>query len=166
MYLGGAVVQKECETYVAQNGPMQVSQTFVSSSGNLLCKRVIHAVAPQWKGGNQGEENQLYDTIYGVLVEASDRGMQQIALTPLGAGYFGFPISKSLSNIIDAISNYFYDEKETNLQRIFLTSIRTGEVREMVTLLKKYFGTSVKVTRTKLDEKLASEGTFLRKYLK
>ena len=143
-----------------------MSQVFVSSAGNLLCKQIIHAVGPQWQNGSQNEANDLYDTVYNALTEASNRNLRQIAMTPIGAGLYGFPINVSLHNIVDAIKVYFDDEKNTNLQKIFLTSTRTEEVREMIRQLKQSFGSSVNVIQTESDEKLASEETFIRKLSK
>ena len=85
-------------------------------------------------------------------------------MAPIGAGMHGFPIYKSLLNIIDAIINYVKEESVINVQTVFLTSINTKEVKEMVEQLKLYFPDDLKIIRTVLDDKMASEGTFIRKH--
>ena len=84
-------------------------------------------------------------------------------MTPIGAGMYSFPIEISLQNIIEAIHDFFKNEPVTSLQQIFLTSIQTEEVREMIKQLKISFEDKVKVIRTELDEKMAGEGSIIRK---
>ena len=164
VYSGGQNIQQECNDYIENNGPLQANQVFVSSAGNLPCKYVMHAVSPQWKERTENEENDLYDSVYSLLTEASKLNLKQIALTPIGAGMHGFPIEKSLNNIIDAIKNYVIEESVISLQTVFLTSIDTKEVKEMVVQLKSFFPEDVSVIRTVLDDKMESEGTFIRKH--
>ena len=145
---------------------MAVGDVFVSKAGNLQCKYVFHAVGPHWKGGDQNEENEVYDAVYNVMAKAAELQLKHIALPPIGAGIFGVPIGTSLQNIIDAIKVYFDDVGPSSVETVFLTSNRTDEVREIIKALQKYFGKpQVTLLKNELDERLAAVGTCISKFL-
>ena len=61
-FIGGNQIEAECQNFLREKGisEMPVGSVFVSNAGNLLCKKVIHAVGPRWMGGRENEDNDLY----------------------------------------------------------------------------------------------------------
>jgi O-acetyl-ADP-ribose deacetylase (regulator of RNase III) len=72
--------------------------------GELLCKRIIHVSSPTWQGGRQGEENQLYDAIYNVMMEAVRLRVHTVALPAIGAGTHCFPADICATTMVAAVS--------------------------------------------------------------
>lgn len=66
-------------------------QVAVTGAGNLACKKVIHAVGPVWKGGNQGEPTLLEAAVLNSLIKAEELGMCSVAMPAISSGIFGFP---------------------------------------------------------------------------
>ena len=113
---------------------------FASNGGNLLCKKVIHAVGPRWMSGNENEDNDLYDAIYNSLMEADSHKLTSIAIPPVSGGIFGFPLNKCVATIVDAVNNYFTETTETNLTKVYLVSIKQEEVDAFSNSLLDVYG--------------------------
>lgn len=74
-----------------------------SGHGELFCKRIIHMSSPTWQGGRQGEEHQLYDAIYNVMMEVVRLRVHTVALPAIGAGTHSFPVDICATTMIAAI---------------------------------------------------------------
>jgi O-acetyl-ADP-ribose deacetylase (regulator of RNase III) len=57
--LGGPKIQEECDKYYSRKGRLSVGEVFTSTGGNLKCKKVIHAVGPQYKDLSR-DKNNIY----------------------------------------------------------------------------------------------------------
>ena len=105
-----------------------VGSIFVSNAGDLLCKKVIHAVGPRWMGGKENEDNDLYDVIYESLAAAEKLKLTSIAIPPVSAGIFGFPLNKCTYTIVEAVNTYFNEVTKTTLTKVYLVSVKQDEV--------------------------------------
>jgi len=103
---GGIEIQKECTEYVKKNGALLTAQVYVSKSGRLPCKAVIHAVGPIWSSGCMDEKNLLYETIFNVLKEANRQKFTSVALPAISTGLYGFPLQLATTVILDAVKNF------------------------------------------------------------
>ncbi|XP_053383671.1 protein mono-ADP-ribosyltransferase PARP14-like [Mercenaria mercenaria] len=120
---GGKSIQADCTDYINKNGELQPGDIYVGPAGKLPCQRIIHAVGPEWKGGNSNEDKILQTVVENIL-EAMNRDkefiLRSVAIPLLSAGVFGFPRSRSAKIILDTMKNklkstpnvreiYFYD---------------------------------------------------------
>ncbi|XP_053385259.1 protein mono-ADP-ribosyltransferase PARP14-like [Mercenaria mercenaria] len=120
---GGKSVQDDCIDYINKNGELQPGDIYVGSAGKLPCQRIIHAVGPEWKGGNSNED-EILQTVVENILEAMNRDkefiLRSLALPLISAGVFGYPRSRSAKIILDTMKNklkstpnvreiYFYD---------------------------------------------------------
>ncbi|KAI0243085.1 hypothetical protein LSAT2_008812, partial [Lamellibrachia satsuma] len=85
---GGPEIQQDCDDYMRQRSYRNLNpgQVYVSTSGRLPCKKVIHAVGPRWQGGYCSEENDLYDAIYESMVAVEQCRLSSVALPALSSG--------------------------------------------------------------------------------
>ena len=97
----------ESNAHVRLYGPVMEGHAVLTGAGKLPCKRVIHAVGPQWTGGRLGEENILYDCVFShILKLANQEHFTTVAIPAISAGVFGFPVKVSTSVIVEAIKGF------------------------------------------------------------
>lgn len=56
---GGPKIQEEWDEIVKNNGEVKTGNWITTSAGKLPCKMIIHAVGPEWKGGDNNESELL-----------------------------------------------------------------------------------------------------------
>ena len=61
----------------------------------LPAKHVVHVVAPVWRGGDQGELEQLGKTYRAALEVASINGVRTIAFPAISTGAYAFPFEQA-----------------------------------------------------------------------
>ena len=79
----------------------------VITPGFNLCKYIVHAVGPVWRGGNHHEPNQLYDCYRASLDLAKENNCHSIGFPLISAGIFGYPKDKSWRKALQAINDWF-----------------------------------------------------------
>jgi O-acetyl-ADP-ribose deacetylase (regulator of RNase III) len=67
----------------------------VSTAGGLAAQYVIHAVGPQWSGGQDGEPDLLARVYRRSLELACGHECRSVALPSLSTGAFGYPLDKA-----------------------------------------------------------------------
>lgn len=103
----GAPLVTECKKVIDHQGPLQPTQNCVTDAGLLKVKYVIHAVGPNWQGGNAGEEQLLGSTYTNALKTAADHAMSSVSITPLGIGdHARYPVEKSALVAVHAIEEF------------------------------------------------------------
>ena len=129
-----------------QIGDIADGGVYVSTSGRLPCKKVIHAVGPVWKGGHSNEENYLYDAVYETMLAAVQYGLSSVALPALSSGVFGYPIEKSTKVIITALKDFLEANKQSCVKKVSLLDPTEHVVRAFHTSLGVVFGSQMVMT--------------------
>ncbi|MCX8058212.1 MAG: macro domain-containing protein [Spirochaetes bacterium] len=110
---GGPKILEECikirKTIYPEGLP--TSKTVVTSGGLLKSKYIIHTVGPIWKGGNENEENLLYDTFLNCMKEAEKIKINSISFPFISTGAYGFPKNIAAKVILNFFENYYKEEK-------------------------------------------------------
>jgi len=118
---GGSVIQEESDAWVRKHGPVTHAEPAYTGAGRLGCRYIIHAVGPVWGEGD--EDRKLADAVRGSLRLAERLGLNSIAIPPISTGIFRFPIERAAQVILDAIRNYFDENKQSKLNLVRLTII-------------------------------------------
>lgn len=79
-------------------------QVFTSNAGDLLCKKIIHAVGPRWRNGFSREESTLSTCVNNCFSEAERYGLQSLAIPPISTGIFRFPLDKAVEAIVGVVA--------------------------------------------------------------
>ena len=111
---GGPSIKKELD----EIGSINLTEAVVTSAGNLKAKHIVHAAGPAFQEERINEK--LYITILNALKCAEAKGIKQIALPPMGSGFYGVPLSACSEIMIDAIKEYV--SGETNLKEIIIVA--------------------------------------------
>ena len=137
---GGYEVQRESNEYVKKHGPVPTGQAAVTGAGNLKAKYVIHTVGPVWRGGNNGEEDKLFQAVYNALLRAHELGIESIAMPAISMGIFGFPKDKGTRIMLKAIEKFFKDYPETSVKKVRIVNLFDEMSEEFLKASKEVFG--------------------------
>jgi len=118
----------------------------MSAAGRLPCKKVIHAVGPRWKGGQNNEPTDLYNATYGSLEVAENSGLSSVAFPALSCGIFGYPVKQATETIITALKDFLEDKQHRNVKTVSLVDQSDRIVRELKNSLGVVFGSRVMVS--------------------
>ncbi|XP_062604645.1 protein mono-ADP-ribosyltransferase PARP14-like [Saccostrea cucullata] len=143
---GGDSVQKESKDYIKSNGTVSDGGAIPARPGFLPCQMLIHAVGPQWQGGNNEEEIKLRQAIMKCL-ELTDRNdYSSIAIPALSAGIFGYPVDQSVDTIVSSIQFYFKSKegKSSKIKEIYFCDVDDKIVDAFIRCLKRKIGQDVK----------------------
>jgi len=115
---GGLNVQKESNEYIATHKKVPSGKAVCLGSGDLPCKKLIHAVSPRWEGGNQSEEQTLYFTVFESLKVASLEQVTSVAFPALGTGVYGIPEEVCARNSLKAVRDFFQSNSMTTITNV------------------------------------------------
>ena len=85
----GSSLRHEGDRIVHTKGPIPVTGLVTTTAGNLPCKKVFHAVGPQWVDYLGKQDQCLEDlcrTVLRCLCEARNQGLASIAIPSISAG--------------------------------------------------------------------------------
>ncbi|GFO25694.1 E3 ubiquitin-protein ligase dtx3l [Plakobranchus ocellatus] len=138
----GSDLVQECSRFTKGEKKVGVTELFVSSSGKLPAKHVIHAVGPNWKAYKEDRKEEcardLRRTVLNCLLEAAARGCHSIAIPSISAAIFGVPHPICTKAYLEAVQTYdIYNERhlQSNLKEILFVDI----VDEMVGHIQRQF---------------------------
>jgi O-acetyl-ADP-ribose deacetylase (regulator of RNase III) len=97
---GGPSIKKELD----QIGGIEVTDAVVTSAGNMKAKHIVHAAGPAFQEENL--EEKLRATILNALKRAEEKGIRQIALPPMGTGFYGISLSVCSEVMVTTITEY------------------------------------------------------------
>lgn len=115
---GGPGIQDESNDYIAEHKKLFPGTTVCLGSGDLPCKRVIHAVGPRWRGGGQNEEQLLYFSIFNSLKSASKEFLTSIAFPAIGTGIFNVPEDVCARVSLKAVRDFCQSHSDTSIQKV------------------------------------------------
>ncbi|XP_063404473.1 protein mono-ADP-ribosyltransferase PARP14-like [Mytilus trossulus] len=139
---GGKDIQTECTKHVKQKGKLSEGEVFCSKAGKLKCKMIAHAFGPVWKNGRSNEEDRLRDCVITSMDESHDRSMSSIAIPAISTGIFGYPTDKATKVIVEAVQDYFKQNSNSKIKKVYLCDVKDCTVKLFVDGMKKYLGTA------------------------
>lgn len=103
---GGKIILEECKIIIEKQGGCEVGKSVITTAGNLPAKFVIHTVGPVWRGGNNNEDNLLFDAYYNSLMLAEKKQVKSIAFPNISTGVYHFPKERAARIAIKAIKEF------------------------------------------------------------
>ena len=74
--------------------------------GFALCRRIVHAVGPVWRGGRGGEDYTLRRCWRSALEKARDAGAKTVFAPLISAGIYGYPPDQALAVAVSEIGAF------------------------------------------------------------
>ncbi|KAF7660862.1 hypothetical protein LDENG_00274150 [Lucifuga dentata] len=134
----GPQLQDECDRVMKVEGKLKPGDCVMTGAGGrLLCKKIIHAVAPSYDAANpQKAVAQLKRTIKRSLELAEKYSCVSVALPAISRN-LGFPLALCANTIIKAVKEHCDDN---TLKRIHLVNNDDSAVQAMEAAVKQEFG--------------------------
>ena len=107
---GGESIQREC----SRIGSTPVGTAVMTGAGDLLAKRVIHAVGPRMGEGD--EDRKLSSAVRSALALADRHGLKSIALPAISTGVFNCPVDRCARILLTEVHRYL--QGGTKLERV------------------------------------------------
>jgi O-acetyl-ADP-ribose deacetylase (regulator of RNase III) len=118
---GGPTIQKTLDGMAT---PLEVGEAVATEAGNLKAKYIIHAVGPAFQEENT--EEKLRKTVESSLRLAEEKGIQQIAIPLMGAGFYGVPMDVSAKVTLGTVKDYL--TKNTGVKEVVAVALDSREL--------------------------------------
>lgn len=115
---GGPAILEECKQIVKDQGECPAGEAVITNAGNLSAEYVIHTVGPVWRGGNEGEEDILYNAYVNSLQLAAANNCRTVAFPNISTGVYGYPKEKAAKTAVRAVTDFL--QENASLQRVDL----------------------------------------------
>lgn len=86
-HAGGPTIMAECRLI----GSCPTGGAVITNAGNLIARRIVHAVGPIWRGGNNGEAEQLASCYRRALELAAKERLASVSFPAISTGVYGYP---------------------------------------------------------------------------
>ncbi|XP_031730886.1 poly(ADP-ribose) polymerase family member 14-related sequence 1 isoform X2 [Anarrhichthys ocellatus] len=138
----GPQFQAESDKLVNLNGQLKPGDCVATGAGGqLCCKKVIHAVGPQYDSARPQKPLALLKrAIKGSLELAEKHGCVSVALPAVSSNQ-GFPLNVCAATIVKAVKEHCEDKYDDNtLRRIHLVNNDDSAVQAMEAAVRQEFG--------------------------
>jgi O-acetyl-ADP-ribose deacetylase len=88
---GGPSILAECQGL----GGCRTGEVKATGAGRLPARHVLHAVGPIWRGGAQGEEDELASCHRRAIELAAELGDRTVAFPAISTGAYGYPVERA-----------------------------------------------------------------------
>ena len=110
----GKELLEECrKLHGCETGEAKITRGY-----RLPATYVIHTVGPIYSG-NEQDARDLHNCYWNSLQLAAERGIHSIAFPAISTGVYGYPISEATQIAISAVSEWFAQHPNYDMQVIF-----------------------------------------------
>lgn len=125
---GGPEILEACKAI----GSCETGKAVATPAGNLPAKKVLHAVAPRYRDGKQGEPKLLASAYTSALQLAVEHGLKSVAVPSLGTGAYGYPVESAARIALGSTIDFVSRHPQLELVRFVLFDAAALETFEMV----------------------------------
>jgi len=125
---GGPSIKAELDTI----GSVALTEAVVTTGGGLKANYIVHAVGPTFQ--EKDIEAKLRTTIINALMRAEERGIRQIALPPMGAGFYGIPLATCSNVMVNSLKDYLANG--SSLREVIICANDAREYRAFQNVVK------------------------------
>ena len=118
---GGPSIQEELKGH----GTANTTEAVVSKAGNMKADYIVHAVGPRFQ--EEGMDEKMRATILNALKAAEGKGIKRIAVPPMGAGFYGYPLPASAGMTVRCAMDYL--QGETGIEEVVLCANDNRELK-------------------------------------
>jgi O-acetyl-ADP-ribose deacetylase len=108
----GPGLLEECRTL----GGCPVGEARITAGYDLPAKHVIHTVGPVWRGGRQGEDDDLAACYRNSLALAAEHGLRTVAFPAISTGAYGFPGDRAAMIAVREVRQFL--AREASIEKV------------------------------------------------
>jgi O-acetyl-ADP-ribose deacetylase len=126
----GPTVMDELSEIRRKIGRCETGHAVVTRAGRLNASYIFHAVGPVYRGGAEGEPEQLASCYRECLRLAAERDLKTVAFPAISTGIYGYPIDEAAKIAIREIRTFLDQPSSLTEVRIVLfgqAALRTFE---------------------------------------
>eukprot|EP01088_Endostelium_zonatum_P018208 TRINITY_DN5750_c0_g1_i1.p1 TRINITY_DN5750_c0_g1~~TRINITY_DN5750_c0_g1_i1.p1 ORF type:complete len:306 (+),score=90.08 TRINITY_DN5750_c0_g1_i1:39-920(+) len=138
---GGEIIQDESDIWIAEYGQVAEGKVAVTGPGLLPCKKIVHAVGPTWRGGDEDEIGKLRSCVLESLKQTETLKMSSISIPAISSGIFGFPKVLCADVLFQTALDYFKTNPQF-VKEVRFTNFDKDTVRIFTEEFVKRFDTS------------------------
>ena len=112
---GSSQLQAACNAI----GHCDTGSAVITPAFNLNARYIIHAVGPQWNGGNHGEPQLLYSCYERSLALAVEYGCHSISFPLISSGIYGYPKEKAWEVGLQASKDFIINHHNYRMEILF-----------------------------------------------
>ncbi|XP_013387338.1 uncharacterized protein LOC106156570 [Lingula anatina] len=150
----GSELERECRSYIRKYSQLPTRWAMnTSAGGQLLCKKVIHAVGPVYTWSYEQFQSDLYRTFLEVLHHADKiLSAHSVAIPLISAGISRMPVDYCASALAQAIHSYSKQKGPRALKEIRLVNITDKAVAAIQAAFNGMFLTDISTHETESSE--------------
>jgi O-acetyl-ADP-ribose deacetylase (regulator of RNase III) len=126
----GSSVMTELDGIRAKMGKCAPGEAVVTKAGRLKAQFIFHAVGPVYRGGEEGEPDELASCYRECLQLAAERDLKTIAFPAISTGVYGYPMDQAAEIAVREIRGFLNQTSSVEEVRVVLfgeESLRTFE---------------------------------------
>jgi O-acetyl-ADP-ribose deacetylase (regulator of RNase III) len=137
---GGPAILRECTEIRERQYPrgLPTGGAVITTGGNLKARHIIHTVGPIWRGGKEGEPQQLARAYENSLRLAAERGLRTIAFPAISTGAYGYPAEKAAGTAIKTTVTHL--QENTEIEEITLVTYTHEDYRTHAKVAEETLG--------------------------
>uniref|UniRef100_A0A3Q3M6T9 Poly [ADP-ribose] polymerase n=1 Tax=Mastacembelus armatus TaxID=205130 RepID=A0A3Q3M6T9_9TELE len=138
----GQQMQDECDKIISSKRKLKPGECVISDAGGkLCCKKIIHAVGPQFDSNTSQKAQALLKKAVRESLEIAERNSCISVALPMISRGQGFPLNMCANSIIKAVKEHC-DERydDSTLRRIHLVNNDNIAVQAMEAAVRQEFG--------------------------
>jgi O-acetyl-ADP-ribose deacetylase (regulator of RNase III) len=116
----GPAVMAELDGIRAKIGHCPTGQAVATKAGKLRASYIFHAVGPVYRGGGEGEAEQLASCYRNCLRMAAERDLKSIAFPAISTGIYGYPLEEAARIAVGEIRAFLEQPGPVNEVRVVL----------------------------------------------
>jgi O-acetyl-ADP-ribose deacetylase len=120
---GGPSILRECR----ELGGCRTGDAKATGAGRLRARHVLHAVGPIWRGGGEGEDEELASCHRRAIELAAELGDRTVAFPAISTGAYGYPVDRAAPIAIHATEEALRAHPEVELARFVFRDRATLE---------------------------------------
>jgi O-acetyl-ADP-ribose deacetylase (regulator of RNase III) len=124
----GSSVMTELDGIRAKMGKCAPGEAVVTKAGRLKAQFIFHAVGPVYRGGEEGEADELASCYRECLQLAAERDLKTIAFPAISTGVYGYPMDQAAEIAVREIRGFLNQPSSVQEVRVVLfgeESLRT-----------------------------------------
>ncbi len=116
----GSSVGTELGAIRAKMGKCPAGEAVVTKAGRLRAQYIFHAVGPVYRGGDEGEADELASCYRECLQLAAEKNLKSVAFPAISTGIYGYPMDEAAQIAIREIRRFLEQPSSVEEVRVVL----------------------------------------------